>query len=257
MKELNDKDYRGRKLKVAMAVDQRLYQNGNEKNEEEKNGEAKEHEDSGDDNEDDGDDNDEGDNDEDNREVEDASNDVGGKSNTEVKKPRINIDKDKGIVFIKNIDFDVNADDFNEHFKAFDRIAWAKLCMRDDNTHKGTGFVKFKDEKSAAKIVQMSKDLKSRPEDKVLLDPLNILELRSRTVEVLPALPKDQLPSHDPIVKPNLSKKKKLRLNDLISMDYKDSRNFKLAVEGFPVTDDTVDGKDDAETEKRRRHLVS
>lgn len=129
--------------------------------------------------------------------------------------------------------------------------------MRHDNTHKGTGFVRFRDEAVAHKLVQMSKELKEKPEEKVLIDPLNVLELKSRTIEVLPVLAKDQLPSNEPIVKINLSNKKKLKLAEVIKSDYKDRRNFKLALEGFPVTDDTIDGKDELETEKRRRHLVN
>ena len=42
----------------------------------------------------------------------------------------------------------------------------------------------------------------------------------------------------------------------LIATDAKGTRNFRLATEGFPVTDENVDGKDAGETDKRRRHLV-
>lgn len=128
--------------------------------------------------------------------------------------------------------------------------------MRDESTHKGTGFVKFKDENVSKKLIEMSKELKEKPEEKVLIDPLNVLELKDRRIEILPVLAKDQLPSQEPIVKPNLKKKKKLKLADLIATDSKDKRNFKLALEGMPVTDDTIEGKDDAETDKRSRHIV-
>ena len=91
--------------------------------------------------------------------------------------------------------------------------------MRDEHTHKGTGFVRFRDEKSANKLIEMSKELKEKPEQKVMIDPLNILELKERRVEVLPVLDKNHLPSQTPVVKPTRSKKKKLKLSEVILTD--------------------------------------
>lgn len=129
--------------------------------------------------------------------------------------------------------------------------------MRNDNTHKGTGFVKFKDENTSTKLIEMSKQLKEKPEEKVLIDPLNVLELKDRRLDILPVLSKEQVSAQEQSVKPNLSKKKKLKLTEVITLDYKDKKNFKLALEGMPVTDENIEGINEAETEKRKRHLVN
>lgn len=118
VKELNDKVFKGRKIQASMAIDQRLYQNGQEKeqtdNHKEENGEQ-----------DNGIELEEEDN--------DQKNDEGIEEEEEeepkpvVKNHKSNTDKDKGIVFVKNVNYDINGDDFTEHFKAFDKIVWAKV----------------------------------------------------------------------------------------------------------------------------------
>lgn len=120
--ELNDMEFRGRKIIVALAVDQRLYQEVKEK--EKKEIESQENGHTNDTNgaieeekEDQNGETEEGD-----KQAEEAE-----ESKTETKVPFVNPNKDKGVVFVKNINFDVNADDFTDHFKAFDKIAWAKV----------------------------------------------------------------------------------------------------------------------------------
>lgn len=252
--ELAGKEFRGRKLQAAMAVDQRLFQGEQKPDKEKKDGESEE--DDGDENEEseDADEQDEEQEDEEKTGAKEETHNGNGHKKAEAK-PRSQEEKDRGIVFVKNVDFDINEADFTEHFKAFGRIVWAKLVKRDENSHRGTGFVKFRDEADSQRLVEMSKELKAKPDEKVLIDPLNVLEIRNRQIEVLPALSKEDLPKHEAPVKVNVNKKK-LKLETLIAMDYKNNRNFKLATEGFAVSEQNVEGKDAAETDKRRRHLV-
>lgn len=104
-----------------MALDQRLYQNGKEKEEVKDEGKIENGENE-EENEDAVEDNSEMEEENDSQEEDNED-----KPNGEVKKAFVNPNKDKGIVFVKNIDFDVNGDDFTEHFKAFDKIVWAKV----------------------------------------------------------------------------------------------------------------------------------
>ena len=120
--ELNDKEFRGRKIVVALAVDQRLYQDVKDKEKKEKEGHENGNtadsnglveEEKEDENEETG--------------HEEKQDDEAEGSKADTKAPFANPNKDKGVVFVKNINFDVNADDFTDHFKAFDKIAWAKV----------------------------------------------------------------------------------------------------------------------------------
>lgn len=119
--ELNDKEFRGRKLTVALAVDQRLYQDVKEKEKKDKDGQENGHtNDTNEDMEEEKEDENDG---------EEEKNGVaeGEQSKADTTAPIPNPNKDKGVVFVKNVNFDVNADDFTDHFKAFDKIAWAKV----------------------------------------------------------------------------------------------------------------------------------
>lgn len=115
IKELNDKVVRGRKINAAIALDQRIYQN---EQEQEKDNEEKKVDNIVEDITEAHADNKE-------EKIEDSP--IIEEKTNENKNQQSKDNKDKGIVFVKNIDFDINADDFTEHFKAFDKITWAKV----------------------------------------------------------------------------------------------------------------------------------
>jgi len=120
---LNEKVFRGRKLQTVMALDQRLYQTEQDKKEN-KDGEVeeKEVEDEVEDLKDEEDDEENGE-----TEVEVEEKEHDDKSKNGKKNQSADPNKDKGIVFVKNVNYDVKADDFTEHFKNFDKIVWAKV----------------------------------------------------------------------------------------------------------------------------------
>lgn len=243
---LNDTMFKGRQIGVALSVDKRRYdgdqENGEEKAEESvEELEVKETED-------------------DKKQNEDKQEEEEEPEKPE--KPEPKKQSNKGTIFLRNVDFDIDEDYLYKHFKSLSAVVWAKTCRseEDPSKHKGSAFVKFKNPAVAKKLIKMSAEINERPEDKVLIDPKNILEINNRQLMVLPTLSREEVEQtvqeRNP-AKIKGKKKKKLGLNDLIQLDRKNRRNFNLALEGLSVTDDNVLANNDTETQKRSRHLVS
>jgi len=66
-------------------------------------------------------------------------------------------------LFVRNIPFDINETQFSDFFAKFGPLEYALLCKvkdlgdvdKDQPTHKGTGFVKFKTDESAKEVLKI------------------------------------------------------------------------------------------------------
>ena len=239
---LNETVFKGRTISVALSVDKRRYEVNPEEKTETKEEPLKVKED----------------------EAEPTENDKEEVEEVEepAEKQETIKSSNKGTIFIRNVDFDIDDDQLYKHFKTLSHVVWAKTCRNeeDPSKHKGSAFVKFKNPAVAKKLIKMSSEINEKPEDKVLIDPKNILELNNRQLMVLSTLSREEVGQkvlERKPVKISAKKKKKLGLDDLIQLDRKNRRNFNLAVEGLAITDDNVTANNDVETQKRSRHLVS
>jgi len=140
------------------------------------------------------------------------------------------------------------------------KVFYARICMNQGGEdHKGTGFVKFKDGKLAAKLVKISEEMVRgtyKPEDN---DP--VVEMEGEILLIYPALSKENLKGKTDW-RVEIDEKKKtgtfnandtkglLRgiktLEDLVEKDKKGKRNLELAVRGlYKSTDPMVKSKID------------
>lgn len=123
----------------------------------------------------------------------------------------------------------------------------------------GKGFVQFKDAETAKKVIEISQEIKTSPDKKVLLDPENNYEMNSRPLFILSAISREDLAKKlRPVTDPKMIKKMKegkMTFDELISTDIYDKKNFKLAREGLYISEDNLHTEDKFETEKRIHHL--
>jgi len=77
------------------------------------------------------------------------------------KKPKKKPNKfdEKTTLFVRNIGFDTTEEEFREYFETYGEINYAKLCMNHETKmHKGTGFVQYKNEADAQRMLELSKE---------------------------------------------------------------------------------------------------
>ena len=63
-------------------------------------------------------------------------------------------------LFVRNISYDTNQDDFSQFFQRFGPLKYAVLCKNKESAedaHKGTGFVQFREPLAAEKLIELSK----------------------------------------------------------------------------------------------------
>ena len=73
---------------------------------------------------------------------------------------------------MRNISYDTTQEDLKEFMEKFGQVKYALLCkskeLQGDNekteiqSHKGTGFVQFKDPKAAEQLIELSKQIESK-----------------------------------------------------------------------------------------------
>ena len=77
-------------------------------------------------------------------------------------KPKPNKFNDKTTLFVRNIGFDTTEEDFYDYFSSYGEVNYTKLCMnRETGMHKGTGFVQYKEEEHAQRMLDLSKQAES------------------------------------------------------------------------------------------------
>ena len=73
-------------------------------------------------------------------------------------KKKLNKFDEKTTLFVRNISFDTTEEDFNDYFSSYGELNYAKLCKNPETKmHKGTGFVQYKNEENAQRILNFSK----------------------------------------------------------------------------------------------------
>jgi RNA recognition motif-containing protein len=117
----------------------------------------------------------------------------------EKKEQRKRRDADDGrTVFVRNMAYDVTEDNVREHFEGYGEVEDVKLVKGiDGKNHKGSCFVKFKDEKTAHEVVKISDSYwNHRTEDIPKAQAAELereLDIYGRKVVIKLALTKDKL----------------------------------------------------------------
>ena len=148
-------------------------------------------------------------------------------------------------IFVRNIEYETTEEQFTEQFKKFGDIYYAKLVfdsMGDNCTHRGVGFVKFKDAKIATSLIEKSVKIES---DFLLaeeLDPNNWLEFNGKKVKVMPALKRETIAKihEDKSKTVDVRKFKRASAMKIIEMDIGHIRNMSLGKLGLPVLENNL-----------------
>lgn len=70
--------------------------------------------------------------------------------------------KESQTLFVRNIGYETDEPKFLEYMKKFGEVKYAVLCksqVDDGPPHKGTGFVRFKQESSAIQLLELSQQV--------------------------------------------------------------------------------------------------
>ena len=70
--------------------------------------------------------------------------------------------KESQTLFVRNIGYETDEPKFLEYMKKFGEVKYAVLCksqVDDGPPHKGTGFVRFKQESSAVQLLELSQQV--------------------------------------------------------------------------------------------------
>ncbi len=133
------------------------------------------------------------------------------------------------------------------------------MVKHNGDSHRGTGFVKFKKEKDAHRLLKLHNELADNPEKESLLDPRNFLKLGERRLNILPLLGDGQLKSNK-LTKEEIKERTQLKgeidLEKLMLTDVRDKKNFYLAKKGLYIGEENVESENEKETQKRKNHLA-
>ena len=165
---------------------------------------------------------------------------------------------DERTLFIRNICFDTSEESLLKHFKKFAKLEYLKTCKFNGNEdkHTGSAFVKFRNKSDALKLLKLCEEIEKNPEKKSILDPINILELNDRKLNILSLLDRKDLNKNIDKDKKKKKKKGKVTLNNLIEDDSKGKKNFKLVLKGLFVSEDNLEIGKKNEILKRKNHLI-
>lgn len=169
-------------------------------------------------------------------------------------------------VFIRNIPLECDEKELYDFFKKIGKIFYAKICKNpNDEYHKGTGFVKFKDADLAKKLVKISEEMSRGTYKPAAEDP--ILEMEGEILMLYPALSRDNIKGKVTWRQEVDEKKKKdpnftnattaMRninsLEELIESDKQGKRNLQLSIKGlYKSTDKMV--KNNMDKSQREIH---
>ena len=94
------------------------------------------------------------------------------KPKREPKVKELDSDVNASTLFVRNVAWDVSQQQFKEQMETFGPVLYAVLCkaagdmkvenMEEAATHKGTGFVRFKEVKDANSLLELSKSLEKK-----------------------------------------------------------------------------------------------
>lgn len=145
-------------------------------------------------------------------------------------------------LFVRNIGYETNAEKFLEFMKKFGEVKYAVLCkspVEDGPPHKGTGFVRFKDDKSAVELLELSKKVEETMDSERKSDRLK-QPVKESVISSLSLLKNEiELDGRRLIVKPSLSKsdagevREKQKAEEVIKKKEEDKRNLNMAKEGL------------------------
>lgn len=186
-------------------------------------------------------------------------NKVFGKREKPRRERRDKKEEDEKTLFIRNICFDTSEQDLLRHFKKYAKVEYLKTVKFAgvEDKHTGSAFLKFRSKSDALKLLNLCKEIEINPEKKSVLDPMNILELSDRKLNILSLLArKDLKKNNDKDKKKKKKKGGKVVLKGLAEDDSKGKKNFKLVLKGLFVSEDNLEIGKPQEVLKRKNHLI-